>query len=378
MNFLFRLFYRSRLPKVWGDQHLRRIASAGGIVLACVLLNALCFRYFEGPRLAAEGKQLSLEDSVWLSLTTITTVGYGDLYAATRFGRLATVLLLYLVGLACFPYAVGQALEYLVEGSERRRRGMEDLRHAVRGHIIIANFPSAQKVRRIISQLQADHLTAAWPIVIVAGEIAELPFEVDRVHFVAGSPEEVPPLERANVMEARAAIVLRPSTDARAADALTAAAVSVIEGLNSRVNVVAELGSLERHDLFRFCNCDSIVPTEDIGAMLLAQEVRDPGVAPFVAELLTQGGDTAAHSVAAGLPGWSFGELQVRLVELRSRAIPLGLLRDGRKLVNPDPDTLLQEGDRLILVGSEQIDWPAIRARLLAKQSRPAVTAGGK
>jgi len=313
-----------------------------------------------------EGGTLSVGDSLWLSLTTITTVGYGDQYAATAGGRIATVILLYLVGLTCFPYAIGQILEYLMEGHERRRRGMNDLRGEVRNHILIVNFPNAQKVRRIITQLRGDPLTAERPIVLVADGLEMLPFEEKGVHFVKGSPEESETLLRANVHEASAAVILGLRTDHRTSDAVTAAAVSILEGLNPDLPTVAECANVERLDLFRFCRCDSIIPMEDIAAKLLVQEVREPGVAPFLSELLSTEAGSEFYSAVTQLAGWTFGELLMGLTQTKRRLIPVGLIRQGKKMVNPPPDTAIEAGDRVVLIGWERTDWSAVEAELRA------------
>ena len=371
MYFVLRFLYRNRLAKIWVNDNLRRVLWAGLIVAVCLLLNSACFYHFEGPRFAEEGETLSVSDSLWLSLTTITTVGYGDLSAASTGGRVATVLLLYMVGLACFPYAVGQVLEYLVEGNERRRCGMEDLRGELRDHIVVVNFPNAQKVRRIIEQLRGDALTEKCPIVIVAEELEALPFEEKNVFFVKGSPEESETLLRADIPEARAAIILGPHTDRRTSDAMTAAAVSIIEGLNPNIPTVAECANVERLDLFRFCQCDSIIPMEDIAAKLLVQEVQDPGVAPFLSELLSTETGSEFYSVVTQLSGWTFGEMLVALAQMDLCLIPVGLIRNGKKQVNPPSDTEIEPGDRIVLIGCERVDGAEIEAQLQAHRASP-------
>ena len=53
---------------------------------AIVCLHVVAMNQLEG---------LALHDALWLTLTTATTVGYGDLSPSTLWGRLATVILIY-------------------------------------------------------------------------------------------------------------------------------------------------------------------------------------------------------------------------------------------------------------------------------------------
>lgn len=66
------------------------------LIRSCLLLIVL-FALHIGFMMHYEG--FSLGNATWLTLTTATTVGYGDMSAATTQGRLATVLLIYLGGI---------------------------------------------------------------------------------------------------------------------------------------------------------------------------------------------------------------------------------------------------------------------------------------
>ena len=139
------------------------------LALFCIFLNSACFYYFEHSK----QPELTPWDSVWLSFTTITTVGYGDYSATTVGGRIATMVLLYLVGLACFPYVITQIVDIAVEGQNNRRYGLIDCRDLVDNHIVIVNFPSELRVAAIIDQLairSCDRPTdrlSSWQIVLM-------------------------------------------------------------------------------------------------------------------------------------------------------------------------------------------------------------------
>jgi len=336
-----------------------------------MLLNSFIFYVLE--RSVKPG--LTLWDAFWLSFTTITTVGYGDVSATTVGGRLATMVLLYSVGLAVFPYVIGQIINLSVENRDLRLRGRIDCRDMVEGHIIIAHFPSVQKVATVIEQLAVDAATAHRPVVIVTDEIETLPFEHRHVHFVHGSPLDSDVLQRANIASAYAAIVLTPRLDARVADATTAATVSLIESLNPAVRTIAECTNTKYLPLFQSCRCDAVLPTEEFSAKLIAKEVQYPGVTPALAELLTNEEKSEIYSEAAGLEGVAFADLATALSQLRTRIIPIGLVRDHQHLLNPPPDTKIGRTDRLILISLERTDWKQIHGQLvahLAQQRRGA------
>ena len=79
------------------EDRRRRILQLLLLLLALAAANSLAMVAFEG---------LSLPDAVWLTLTTITTVGYGDFSAVSVMGRLVTILLLFFLGIFLIKYRV--------------------------------------------------------------------------------------------------------------------------------------------------------------------------------------------------------------------------------------------------------------------------------
>ena len=358
MYFLLRLIQLRHLRRITQEKQIKRIILALLVVMGCIILNSICFYYFE----RTQKPNLTLFDAFWLSFTTITTVGYGDFSASTIKGRLATMALLYAVGLATFPYVISQIIDVVIERGERRRRGLVNLENSIKNHIVIVNFPDEQKVQAIIEQLKIDPLTAKCPIVIAAQEIDMLPFEGKNVYFIRGSPIEKETFIRANIKEAQAAVVLASRLEKGVSDAMTVASVSLIEELNPQIKTVAECTSVKHFDLFRSCRCDAIIPTEDIDAKLIAQEVRDPGVAPLVAELLSNLEGSELYSEVTDLAGYSFGDIQIALIKMKAQIIPIALIKSEQKLMNPPPDTILEKNDRLVVISRERQDFAEIKA----------------
>jgi K+/H+ antiporter YhaU regulatory subunit KhtT len=108
-----------------------------------------------------------------------------------------------------------------------------------------------------------------------------------------------------------------------------------------------------------------VIPTNNIAAKVLAQEVRDHGLSHAVAELLTESEGSELYSETIDIEGINFGELQSRLLELKAEVILVGIIRDKRHQINPPPDLQIQQTDRLILIGNRRSDWESIHERLL-------------
>ena len=126
------------------------------------------------------------------------------------------------------------------------------------------------------------------PIVLLTDNIEELPFDRPNVYFLRGAPLKEESWERANIKKAYAALILAPKIEEHVADAITASTVSLVENLHPEIRTIAECSSIEHLAVFRSFNCDAVIPTNNIAAKILAQEVRDHGLSHAVAELLTE------------------------------------------------------------------------------------------
>jgi voltage-gated potassium channel len=100
------------------------------IVLAVVIpIGVLGFMFFE---------RLPLLDALWLTVITLATVGYGDIFARTEHGRIFTIFMI-LFGLGAVAYGIQATAAFLVSPA-------------------IRDFRSRRRTQRFISQLQHHYL----------------------------------------------------------------------------------------------------------------------------------------------------------------------------------------------------------------------------
>ncbi|MDX1993510.1 MAG: NAD-binding protein [bacterium] len=84
-------------------------------------------------------ENLSFIDAIWLTVITLATIGYGDIYAQTEPGRIFTILLIF-SGLGTFAYAAQAAVTFLVSPAirvGRQRRAAMNKIARLRGHYIL-------------------------------------------------------------------------------------------------------------------------------------------------------------------------------------------------------------------------------------------------
>ncbi|PKB70457.1 MAG: hypothetical protein BZY87_10580 [SAR202 cluster bacterium Io17-Chloro-G6] len=220
--------------------------------------------------------ELSVGDSFWYSMISITTIGYGDLTADTVGSRIGTIFFITLLGLTAFTASAGMLISWLIELQYRERTGMGRL--YVNGHILIINYPNESRVRHIIDEFTSDPKHRDDDIAVVSDRVETLPFSYPNVYFVRGSPLETETYERAAMGEAQRAIVLSTGYDDPSSDSIVASAVSVLHRVNPGIVATAECIDPKHAVLFEGMENVSLVFPLQLANNLLVQESQDPGV----------------------------------------------------------------------------------------------------
>jgi voltage-gated potassium channel len=141
---LFRLLRLLRLAQV-----ARRSFSVVGLRYAAIL--ALLTALAGGAAFASIEKDADTWDGVWWAVTTMTTVGYGDVYPATDAGRVLAILLM-LVGIGFVAILTGAIAERFVAGQLREQT--EEIEEEVAEEIEDARGAALRELRAIAQRLQ--------------------------------------------------------------------------------------------------------------------------------------------------------------------------------------------------------------------------------
>jgi voltage-gated potassium channel len=289
--FLVALGFRWR--RLTGSEHfhtelniIRRITVFGAALWLLIIIHSMAMVVFEG---------MSMGDAIWLSITTITTVGYGDYSAATFMGRAATVVLLYIGGIFLLAQLASDYVDYRIARRERIIEGKWDWN--MNGHILILNSPAYNAeiyFRRIVGQIRELSEYARTPIQILTTQFEDgLPVSLQEmgVRHYQGSPNHFDDLKHVNVAQARHILVLAQNEYDRAVDSIT---FDIVHRLN-------ELGVVDR----TYVECvddDNRERLYKIGARVVLRPIRSypeivvramvaPGSEAIIEDFFTHDGD---------------------------------------------------------------------------------------
>ena len=127
--------------------------------------------------------------------------------------------------------------------------------------------------------------------------------------------------------------------------------------LNPDLKVVAKCAAPTTENKLRLAGAESVVQVPSLGGFQLASEVLRPDVTAFVAHLMRDthrriGIEELGVESDSPYAGLSLGRARIR--EAADVLVIAIRQRDGGYLYNPGPDTLIDAGSSLIVIGGRE------------------------
>jgi voltage-gated potassium channel len=323
-----------------------RKSSAGILSLATLAIVALgTIGAFLAER-QVNSEFTNLGTSLWWTLVTMSTVGYGDIIPVTTAGRVIGSICM-IGGPVLMVSFVGAVGVRLYETWTKGAKGMAQIRS--KGHIVICGWK--RSAEEIISELRLSQMREL-PITIIDDRIESKPVDTGGITFVKGNPSELRVLNRANVDKAAFAIILSEN-GMPAADQKTVLTTLAIKKSNKSTVVCAEVNDPDNEDYLKAAGCEIIIDTRSLSSRLLAMSLQNPAVNDIVTELVSQAGNEIyPEPVPARYVGRQFIEAFSELKKL-SEGILVGIEREGKVMVNPSAAEVINDGDILLIVSLE-------------------------
>jgi len=328
----------------------RRLRRSGLYLLAIFLLHTLLMMYFEG---------LTLGDALWLTLTTATTVGYGDYSASTTGGRLTTVILLYGGGIFVLANLAG---EYLDSRADRKRKMIKGYwEWHMANHILIINTPAHggnQYFFRLISQLRKNEAFAEIPIQILTSRYPTgLPQELRDlgvVHFT-GESDNSENLLKAGAAEARALIILAKDEYETKSDALSFDILHRLaeQGIN-HIPIIAECVDDANRPRLEQAGATIVIRPVRAYAELVVRSLVAPGSEKIIENLFVHEGDhTKRYEI--DISGLSWSDIVHHIMAAGFGTALAYINGRGITTCNPPPQDIVTGNALIIMVRANSI-----------------------
>jgi voltage-gated potassium channel len=291
---------------------------------------------------------MSLGDALYMTVITLSTVGFHEVQPLDGPGRLFTAGLI-IAGVGTALYAAGALAEFLIAGRMLDllgRRAMTRALASLHDHVILCGY--GRLGRAVAEELERSGV----PYAVIdrdAGAVASIERGVHPVFVASAADDEI--LARAGIERARAVVAATGSEAVNVFVALAAREANPRLHVHARAETEAGARRLVR------AGASQVVSPHRLGGLRLANAILRPAVVDF-AELSEPGADREFDleeliiGPGSRLDGRRLGELSedegiaVAVVAIKRGEDPLAL--------NPAREAELRAGDRVVVVGDRE------------------------
>jgi voltage-gated potassium channel len=292
-------------------------------------------------------EEFSFWEALYLTVHTVTTVGFGDIVVSTPWGHVI-IFALMIGGVGLMLYSLGLVMAFIIEGQLANvygRRKMKKKIGQLKNHIIVcgAGRVGWQVVQRL-------HIEGAPFVVIDQNEELVSKLLEDGFMAVHGDATLDEVLVNVQIEQAKGLITTLPE------DALNVFVTLTAKGLNPDIKVVARMDKLESEKKLRHAGANKIISPAILGGWRMAMSILKPTSMEFIETLLHDYNieidieefridqDSSLAGKTLGLSG----------VKEKTGAIVIAIARGKDLISNPEAEEVILSGDLLIVLGKKE------------------------
>jgi voltage-gated potassium channel len=286
-------------------------------------------------------------EALYMTIITLSTVGFGEVWPLSDEGRLFTGFLI-IIGIGTVGYGFGNIAAFFIEGELRelfRAHKMEKITAKLHDHIILCGY--GDEGRHAAEELQRSKV----PFLIIEKdtELAEK-LRNQGLLVLHGDATQDEVLLKAGVEKAKGLIAAVSEDSENVFLALTA------RGFNPNLTIVARAADETTvAKLFR-AGANKVISSAEIGGRRMASVILRPKVVNFL-DIIMHDEELALRleeidvSESSPFVGKSIRDLRIRE---RTGAMVIAFHREGQPIqINPPAESVLQTGDVLFVMGSD-------------------------
>ena len=291
-------------------------------------------------------------NALYMTVITITTVGFAEVNPLDTQSKIFTIFLI-LASVVIVGYAISIITEYILSKNnfeDIKQRRMQKKIDAMKNHIIICGFGRNGK------QAAKKLLAYKKPFVIIERDkdIIEK-FQAEDIPFVFGNANEDETLLEAGIEKATTLISALPS------DADNLFVVLSARQINGEMTIISRASQETSYNKLKLAGANNVILPDRIGGDHMASLVVIPDLVEFIDNLGMVGESNINIEEVKVEQLYSLKQVKtIKDLDLRRKTgcTVIGFKDPkGDYLVNPEADTMLVPGSKIIVLGRpEQIE----------------------
>lgn len=326
----------------FGIKYFSEVLFILSLIIASILLGTSGYMLIEG---------LSFLDALYMTVITVTTVGFREVKELSQGGRIFTIILI-VTNIGLFFYGATKIVHLIIEGEFKnffKYYNMTKSISELENHVIVCGY--GRNGKQVCLELYDDKI----PFVIVEKnpEIIDEIRDEGKFLFVEGDSTEEEVLIEAGIKRAKAIITTLPEDPDNVYVVLTA------RELNPKIVIISRASIESSESKLKRAGANNVIMPEKIGGAHMAALVSKPDIIEFIAHLTGQGSDINITFEEISLANISdeFKNKTIKDLDVRNKtgANIIGLkLEGGKYIINPSPETPINIKAQIIVLGNSK------------------------
>lgn len=323
------------------SRSLKQLVFAVALLLFAIVIGMLGFSIIEG---------FSLADAFYMTIITISTVGFREIHELSPTGRLFTAFYI-IVNISIFTFFLSVMSRYIFEGKLKQifSRYQTSLKVGkMKNHVIVCGF--GRNGSRAVSELESgneDFVIIEKSLELVSNALEANP----DYNFIIGDASEEEILTSAGIDHAKAIISAMPEDSTNVYLTLTA------RQMNPRIQIISRASREAAESKLYRAGANNVVMPDAIGGHYMATLVTKPEVVEFL-NMINGIGDIKLtleeyffENFKKEYQGKSIAELRIKE---SCRVTILGVKEGGKTYAfNPKSTYKFHEKDIVIILGAD-------------------------
>ncbi len=319
--------------------YFKKIYIAAGLVIFVMLSGVLGYMWLQN---------YSLLDAIFMTVITVATVGYREVQELDSTGKIFTSLLI-VFSIGTFAYAISVITRYVLEGEFqlyfKHYRVNKEIQK-LQNHVIICGY--GRNGRQACDQLRSQN--EPFVAIEMRHENIEQMRDDGTILFVEGDATHDEILIEAGIERAKALISALPNDAANVFVVLTA------RGLNPGMKIISRASDESSEMKLKRAGADNVIMPDKIGGTHMASLVVKPDVLEFLDYITERVNIKLEEILFSNLPD-NMKNKSIRDLEVRNKtgANIIGIKTlSGDYMINPTPDTIMEPGAKLFVLGTAE------------------------
>ena len=293
-------------------------------------------------------EHMPLFEAFYMTIITISTVGYAEILPLTQAGRALTIIII-ILGITVGAYTIGMLVRAFIEGEMLKifgRRKVQKQITELKDHYIVCGFGRIGRI--ICNELAADNVN----FVVIEQE----PTIIEKIEsknylFIEMDATSEEALLKAGIMKAKGiATALR-------SDANNVFITLTAKGLRPDIYILARASHENNEDKLSRAGASRVVSPHLIGGKRMAQVLKRPTVVDFI-DIATMGSSLGLMMEEAMIGNGS-DLIDKNLIDSNLRkdfgVIIVAIKKlAGNMIFNPMPSETLESGDVIVVIGKKE------------------------